>query len=266
MTTTDLNRQPSTAMARIKALLGGEITQLRRNSTQLYYTVLTPPVMLLPILSFDWIPKERVGTFAILGVTLMALIFTVYYWATTVLVTRRESRVLLRFLTGETTKTDILIGIISPAFLITIAQVVLTGGVLAYLGVLPPMPAVHLTIVGLILAIVLFGALAVLTAAWTRTSESAQMTTMPVLFITLLGTGLVIPFSVMPDKITTVLSFTPLVAIPELISLGMQGTSMLGGDVTNVHAAALQPIAVLLVWTVVMVIAAVRYMRWHPRA
>ena len=47
----------------------------------------------------------------------------------------------------------------------------------------------HLAVLGLLLGLVLMRGLAAVTAAFTRTVESAQVTTLPLLFVSLLGSG-----------------------------------------------------------------------------
>jgi len=57
---------------------------------------------------------------------------------------------------------------------------------------------------------VLCAALAALTASFTRTAESAQVTALPVVFVSMLGSGIVFPAEVLPDRLASVCELLPL--------------------------------------------------------
>jgi ABC-2 type transport system permease protein len=97
---------------------------------------------------------------------------------------------------------------------------------------------------------VLCAALAVWTAAWTRNAEAAQMTSLPVL--TLLMVGML--GRALPDDAQEYVELTPGGALDALARLSW------GAD-----ADALQASAVVVVWTCLAIWIARRSMRWEPR-
>jgi ABC-2 type transport system permease protein len=115
----------------------------------------------------------------------------------------------------------------------------------------------QLVVVGLLFGLFLSAALAALTATVTRTAESAQVTALPVLFASMLGSGIIIPLQLLPDRVADVCQFLPLSPAIRLISGGWNG-DLSGYD-------ALGAVLTALAWTVLAVFAVRRWFRWEPR-
>lgn len=94
--------------------------------------------------------------------------------------------------------------------------------------------------------------LALWTAAWTRNAEAAQMTSLPVMVLALVGQFA----DLMPDALGRIAELTPGAALMELVEVGW-----FAGD-----GAVLSPLAVLVGWAVLGCWLAARTMRWEPRS
>ncbi|GAA2331402.1 ABC transporter permease [Saccharopolyspora halophila] len=112
---------------------------------------------------------------------LMVLGFTVYFTTTAALAARREDHYLKRLRSGEASDAAILAGLLAPAVVLGLAQLVLLAVISAYLGA--PMPANVLPIaLALLLGIALCLVGGIATSGRTASSEQAQVTTMPLFF------------------------------------------------------------------------------------
>ncbi|QIJ63504.1 ABC transporter permease [Streptomyces sp. JB150] len=262
-TTTVTERRSTTTVAgRMGALARAELTLLGRSRATIVSVVLVP--LLLPFsvrAAVDEMDLKEagltVGTVLLPAAVGFSLLFAVYAALTTAYVTRREELVLKRLRTGELRDREILVGAALPASGIGIAQsVLLAVGCAALLDVGAP-SAPHLAVLGLLLGIVLCGALAAATAAFTRTAESAQVTSLPVLFVSMLGSGITVPLEVLPERVASVCELLPLTPVITLVRGGWTG-DLSGYD-------ALGAVATALAWTAVAVFAVRRWFRWEPR-
>lgn len=174
-----------------------------------------------------------------------------------VYVVRREELVLKRLRTGELRDAEILSGAALPAVLTGLLQcLLLIVGCAALLDLSAP-SAPHLAVLGLLLGLVMSAALAAATASWTRTGESAQVTPMPLMFASMLGSGMFVPLELFPDRLASVCELLPLTPVVTLVRGGWTG-DLSAGD-------ALGALAVALAWTAVAVFAVRRRFRWEPR-
>jgi ABC-2 type transport system permease protein len=109
--------------------------------------------------------------------------------------------------------------------------------------------------------------LAAASTAFTRTPESAQITTLPLVVAATALSGMFFPLDVLPETLTTVARLLPVTPITELLRLGLTGTSWDGAtvDAAGAWAAGLQPLAVLAGWLVLGALAARTWFRWAPR-
>ncbi|MEV5321964.1 ABC transporter permease [Streptomyces sp. NPDC052687] len=262
-TTTVTGRGSTTTVAgRMGALARAELTLLGRSRATIVSVVLVP--LLLPFsvrAAVDEMDLKEagltVGTVLLPAAVGFSLLFAVYAALTTAYVTRREELVLKRLRTGELRDREILVGAALPASGIGIAQsVLLAVGCAALLDVGAP-SAPHLAVLGLLLGIVLCGALAAVTAAFTRTAESAQVTSLPMLFVSMLGSGITVPLEVLPERVASVCELLPLTPVITLVRGGWTG-DLSGYD-------ALGAVATALAWTAVAVFAVRRWFRWEPR-
>ncbi|MEV5339732.1 ABC transporter permease [Streptomyces sp. NPDC052676] len=261
-TTVTGQRSTTTVAGRMGALARAELTLLGRSRATLVSVVLVP--LLLPFsvrAAVDEMDLKEagltVGTVLLPAAVGFSLLFAVYGALTTAYVTRREELVLKRLRTGELRDREILVGAALPACGIGVAQSLLLAvgcGVLLDVGA-PSAP--HLALLGLLLGIVLCGALAAVTAAFTRTAESAQVTALPMMFVSMLGSGVTVPLEVLPERLASFCELLPLTPVITLVRGGWTG-DLSGYD-------ALGAVATALAWTVLAVFAVRRWFRWEPR-
>lgn len=252
----------STAAPRVLAMGRAELILLGRNKMALYVALLLPVLMV-------WMMRRTIGDmdFGDSGMSLneasltgafgFILLFVVYQNLVSAYVARREELVLKRLRTGEASDAEILGGTALPAVAIAVAQMVvlLVAGVF-WLDLRAP-ARLDLMLIGLVFGIVLSIALAALTTAWAKTVESAQLVTTPLLLISLMGSGLIIPLETLPDVLGDVCGLLPLSPVVELVR---------GGWLGGLSAyKAVGHVATAVAWTVVAVFAVRRWFRWEPR-
>ncbi|MDX3670608.1 ABC transporter permease [Streptomyces europaeiscabiei] len=244
------------------ALARAELTLLGRSRATLFTALFVP--LLLP-LSVRTATDEMdlgeaglsVGTVMLPAAIGFSLLFAVYTALTNIYVVRREELVLKRLRTGELRDPEILVGAALPAAGIGLGQCVLLAiGCTVLLDVGAP-PAPHLAVLGVLLGVVLCVALAAVTASLSRTAESAQVTSLPLMLVSLLGSGITVPLEVLPDRVASVCELLPLSPVITLVRGGWTG------DLSAYDA--LGALATALAWTVLAVFAVQRRFRWEPR-
>ena len=109
--------------------------------------------------------------------------------------------------------------------------------------------------------------LAAASTAFTRTPESAQITTLPLVMVASVASGVVVPLASFPDQVAQAMRLTPIEPIVELARLGLVGQTWDGRavDWAGAWAAAPQPLLVLAAWIAVAAVVAPRVFRWAPR-
>ncbi|MGJ5826813.1 ABC transporter permease [Streptomyces ossamyceticus] len=252
----------TTLKGRMTALARAELTLLGRSRATLVTAVLVPLLLPLSVRSAtDQMDLDEVGlsvgTVMLPAAVGFSLLFAVYAALTNIYVVRREELVLKRLRTGELRDPEILVGAALPAVGIGFTQCVLLAIGCTVLLDLGAPPAPHLAVLGVLLGIVLCVALAAVTASFSRTAESAQVTSLPVMFVSLLGSGVTVPLEVLPDRVASVCELLPLSPVITLVRGGWTG------DLTAYEA--LGAVATALAWTVVAVFAVRRWFRWEPR-
>lgn len=252
----------TTALTRLTALGRAELTLLSRNRTAIFVALFMPAAMIMAMKStFESIDLKGTGL-TVAGAALIGGIGTVLFQAVymnmvAAYVARREELVLKRLRTGEVTDGEILAGTALPAGALALAQsaVIIVAGT-AFFGLgAPDRP--ELLVAGLLLGVVLLTALAAVTSVITRTVQTAQLTTLPLFLVSMMGSGLFVPLEIFPDRLAAVCEFLPLTGVMTLIRTGWlgasEGTDLLGAALTG------------LVWMAVAVFAVQRWFRWDPR-
>ncbi|MFH9611544.1 ABC transporter permease [Streptomyces sp. NPDC017448] len=256
---------PSKAAAsarRLTALARAELVLLLRNRSALFLALVLPVVMIFSIrASLRQIDLTGTGL-SIAGAALtggigVVLLQVVYMNLVTGYVTRREELVLKRLRTGEITDREILTATAVPSIALALVQCVLlvVAGAIAFDLAAPKRPEVFLA--GLVVGLVMMSALAAATSALTRTVQTSQLTTLPLYFVSLFGSGIFVPLDVFPDRLASALELLPLTGVVTLVQHGWLG-GVEGGDLLTAAAVA-------LAWTAFAVFAVQRWFRWDPR-
>ncbi|MFJ8189655.1 ABC transporter permease [Streptomyces sp. NPDC096094] len=256
------NATVTTPMGRMTALARAELTLLGRNKGTLFAALFVPLVLPVSVWSAS---KEMdlaeagltTGTLVLPAAVGFSLLFAVYSAVVGVFVVRREELVLKRLRTGELRDVEILSGSAMPAVLSGLVQsLLLAVGCFVLLDLSAP-SAPHLAVLGLLLGLVMCAALAAVTASFTRTGESAQVTPLPFMFVSMFGSGMFVPLEVLPDRLASLCELLPLTPVITLVRGGWTG------DLSAYEA--LGSVTTAVAWTVVAVFAVRRWFRWEPR-
>ncbi|MGW6138882.1 ABC transporter permease [Streptomyces sp. NPDC055144] len=252
----------TTAAGRMRALARAELTLIGRSRGTLFTAVSVPLVLPFSVRSsIDNMDLKgaglTVGSVLLPSAIGFSLLFAVYSALVGVYAARREELVLKRLRTGELRDAEILAGAAVPSVAIGLAQsLVLVAACTALLDVRAP-HAPYYAVLGLLLGLVMWPALAAVTASFSKSVESAQVAAMPLLLLSMLGSGTVVPLEVMPDRLASVCELLPLTPVITLVRGGWTG------DLSAYDA--LGAVATAVAWTVLAVFAVRRWFRWEPR-
>lgn len=254
-------------LRRLGSLCRAELLLLARNRTAVFSAVAMPLVLLGAVSGIETGTGE-LGRDGLLVTSLIGfvLLTAVYYNLVTTFVARREELVLKRLRVGELSDGEVLGGVASSAVVVALAQIALVVVVGTALNL--PLPVNPLLLLaGVVGGIVAFVLLAAVTSACTGTTETAQVTALPVLLVCMVGSGLVVPLEVLPEPLTRVLGLLPMSAAMDLVRLGWVGTTGAGepGSFVEVLGSGGVPAAILLGWVVCGVRVVRRGFRWEPR-
>ncbi|MFF0385033.1 ABC transporter permease [Streptomyces sp. NPDC004286] len=250
------------SLRRMRALARAELTLLGRNKGVVFTALIVP--LTLPLTARQAIGRLEleqlglnVGTVMLPAAVGFTFLFAVYASLVNAYVARREELVLKRLRTGELSDPEILTGTALPALALGLAQALLLCAGCATLLHLGPPKAPHLALLGLLTGLVTSAALAALTSTFTRSVESAQVTALPVVFASMLGSGIMVPIEAMPDRLARICEFLPLSPAVRLVRGAWTG-----------HLSAYEALgasAAALAWAAVAVVAAWHWFRWEPR-
>ncbi|MDO4260123.1 MAG: ABC transporter permease [Actinomycetaceae bacterium] len=264
---------------RVLSIGRAETLLFLRNPTIVATALLMAPVMTLglgPMLgnsfeaSTDGAIQPAYGPFLLQTLASWSLLMVVYYNLTTILVARREEGVFQRMSTGEASAWEALVGATIPSAIIVLLQIPL--GAAAIVLVTGSLSVVNffLPIIGILFGIIILSGLATWCSSWTGTVEGAQYSTMPLLVILMILSGTVIPVDIIGGPVETFVSRTPLYAVNELITLGYGAESVFIKQTQplsfiDTWGLALQPIAVLAIWTFAAIVLARSTMKFARR-
>lgn len=232
-----------------------EIRLITRNRTFLL-TALTFPVALGWAVLFMGSGPDggTAGATAALQLGVM-LSFTVFMGSTMTLASRREQLYLQRLRTSPASTASIVAGLIVPLAAVVLIQSALVLGATA-IGLSAPAQPLFL-IAAFVMGVLTCAGLGFVTATFTKTSESAQVTTTPgfgVFFV-----GLLWVIFTPTGELTWYQLAVPGGAVAELMRLGWDGAAV--ADVSVLITGVLAS----LVATAGLGMAAVRFFSWHPR-
>ncbi|MFE1314972.1 ABC transporter permease [Streptomyces sp. NPDC058755] len=247
---------------RLRALARAELALLGRNRSVVLTALVVPlalPFSVRPALDQMDLKKEGLSVGAVMMTAAIgfSFLFAVYTSLVNAYVARREELVLKRLRTGELSDAEILTGTALPAVGLGLAQALLLCAGCAVLLDTGAPKAPYLTLLGLATGLVLSAALAALTATVTRSVESGQVTALPLVLFSMIGSGIAIPTEILPDRLASVCELLPLSPAIRLVRGGWTG-QLSAYEVLGAVATA-------LAWTVVAVFAVRRWFRWEPR-
>jgi ABC-2 type transport system permease protein len=255
------------SVRRTASLTRWNMVLLSRNRLAFFYAVVFPALPLVLLLTGDR-GDVSAGASAVTTGFLVAALFTIYYNVLSQFVNRRDELVLKRMRTGEAQDAELLASIALPGAMSALLVCAILVPVAAALG--QPLPVNPLIYAALAVAMVAaFSAFAFWTAAWTRSAESAQLTSMPLILLASAG-PLTSAIPDMPDRLRDVLSLTPGAAMSDLIRVGWFGLDGPDATVTTLTfmdtwGPAVVPLLVLAAWTLLAITLARRSIRWEPR-
>ncbi len=264
--------KPSAAlspMRRTAALARAEVRLFVRNRTAML-TAVALPIGLVAMMNVSGIGEESDLPATTVTMTMMVgfvLLFVVYYNLVSAYVARREELVLKRLRVGELTDREILAGTALPSLGVACIQTVLVmAGVALVIGMEMPVN-VLLVLFGFIGGGIVFTLLAAASTPFTRNVEMAQISTMPVLVVCMMLSGMAMPLDVLPDTVADVARFLPLTPVIDLTNLGLAGIAPDGTtvDFAGSFEAAALPVAILVAWTAIGTWGLRRWFRWEPR-
>ncbi|MEU3465182.1 ABC transporter permease [Streptomyces sp. NPDC006733] len=252
----------SGSRTRLLALGRAELTLLWRNRTALYTALLLPVAMVwatrsvIPTADLEEAGLTRNAQTMSGGIGVV-LLFVVYYNLVTAYVARREELVLKRLRTGEVSDLEILAGTALPAAAVALAQCAVLVAAGAVLLDLPAPQRPELLVAGVLAGVLLLAALAAASTVFTRSVEVAQLTTLPLFMISIIGSGLFVPVELLPDRVADLCRLLPVTAVTDLVRFGWLGGAGAG--------EVLRTLGLAVAWTALAVFAVRRWFRWEPR-
>lgn len=252
----------TTAARRMKALGRAELTLLGRQKAGLVTLLLMPIILTVSSLAaVKGMDLEKhglsIGTMLLPTAVTYVLIVSIYTTLVGTYVTRREELVLKRLRTGEPGDVEILVGTSIAALSAGLVQclvLLVAGAVLLDVE----MPSnVLFVVAGILIGVVLAVVLAAATSAFTKSTEGAQLTIAPVMFLSMFGSGLFFPLEALPDTAATICELLPFSPVVELMRGGWSGNLSWSG--------ALGDVAVAAAWIVLSVFTVNKRFHWEPR-
>jgi ABC-2 type transport system permease protein len=253
---------------RVLALAAAETRLLLRNRTAVVNSLLMPLLVVGAVAATSVSNGETVSGPGLLASAVgTTLVFLTYYNLVTTFVARRETLVLQRMRTGELTDAEVLLGTAFPTLLVTLVQLVVIAVGLVVLGLWAAPVVLVLPLLAVLGGSVLVVALAAASTAFTRSVETAQITTLPMVLASCLFSGVFAPLADFSEPVAQVARFLPLTPVVELSRLGLVGQTWKGEAVDAAGAWASAPLAaaVLAGWLVAGIVAARAVFRWAPR-
>jgi len=237
-------------LARTLRLTRFNVILLSRNRLAFLYATVLPLMPLLLLFTGDRGSRD-LGESTITTLLLIVGLFPVYYNVLSQFVSRRDELVLKRMRTGEARDGELLASIALPGAVSALVVCALAVPIAVALDQrFPAQPLLYA--LAAVLAVIMFTAFAYWTAAWTRSAEAAQLTSMPIIFLSFLGSIAPQLDGVLHDLV----ALTPGAALSELVRVGWFAED----------GSGLVPLLVMAAWTAVAVALAGRSLRWEPRS
>jgi ABC-2 type transport system permease protein len=247
----------------MRHLAAAELLLLVRNRMAMFNAVLLPLLVIGLLAGAGDTGDTGATARMVTGLLGFVLLGVLYYTLVSTYVARREDLVLKRLRVGVLTDPEILIGTAGPATAVALGQVTLFVAAGAVFAGLPVPANAAVLLVGVIGGAAVFVLLAAASAAFTRTVELAQITTLPVLLVSFIGAEFALPMDALPPAVAQTLRLLPLGPTLDLVRLGWLGSP--GQDTLGVLGEAAAPVGLLAAWTVLGWLAVRRWFRWEPR-
>lgn len=185
-----------------------------------------------------------------LGLTfVMLLMLSAFLVSTTVFTARRQSLVLQRLRTSELSDNGVFAGIAAPIMVVGLVQMLVFLGFCLAIGA--PVPAQPVfVLLGLLLGVLFALVAGIATAAFSRSVEVTQITSIPVLMAGMAGLFMV---QAQDPVVSTVGMFLPFAGPGELITQGWSGST------------PLLAVGSTVAWLLVLGFIAKRHFKWEPR-
>ncbi|WP_018296964.1 ABC transporter permease [Corynebacterium lubricantis] len=257
----------SSNYSRTSSLARAETKQFFRNPTLLFTSLVFPAGFagtmygLYAAIAADF-PANFPAAVSMEIFVLLALAFVQFYSVLSMVATRRDERVLKRLRTGEATDANIILAICTPGAIVTLLSFLAFATVIGILSGSAPVNFLLLT-VAMLGGLVIASSLALVTAAYTRNAEAAQISSLPVMGLAMLSQQSI--RSMFPENIADIIALTPFAAISDLTYLGWSGLDRAG----EVHAGfvdtlseAWPAILAVIAWSVATAYWAKTTMRW----
>jgi ABC-2 type transport system permease protein len=215
------------------------------------YSVVALPIALCAMTWFQLRDMPASEWPWMLGFTyVMLLSLSVYLVSAMVFTARRQSLVLQRLRTSELTDNGVFAGIAGPILVVGLAQTVVYFAFCMVIGA--PAPAeIAPVLIGLVLGLPTALLAGIATAAFSRSVEATQITSLPLLFAAIAG-------SVMSrsgnDIVATIGSVLPMSGPSDLIGKGWEGA-----------ATPMVALGAAIAWLLILGFAAQRFFKWEPR-
>lgn len=259
-------------LARLAAL---DLALLRRSRAGLL-NVLVVPVFFAGMLLFSRDPADRVAgldpvVYTGTGDLAFFLLFAVYMNLATTYTARREDRSLMRLRSSALSEGEILGGSVLSA---GIVYLMMCGIVIVVLGTvlgagLPANPL--LLAVGMLAGLLVFALLGFMLAGVTPTAELAHWTVLPLMLVSMAGSGLVVPLEALPERVQWAAGLLPLTPVVEILRTAYLGRDFtLGGEgeaigFLRTWSVSGLPLLVLAAWAGAGILLTRRRLRWEPR-
>lgn len=268
MTTT---QQPRAQYRRspLWALATAEYLQFRRNTTLVYLGTIFPvgiPLVLFILQHHAPLGGRETSAFELFA--LIALLQVQYYSVLSLITTRRGEGVLRRLRTGEAADWQIQAAPAVPGAVLTVIGAVVVAAVVYAFGAPAPVNPLAL-VLAVFVGLVTFSLLALATSAMTKNAEAAQITSIPVMALTIAGLGSI--RTLLPDHLATIAGWTPFAAVSDLISLGTAGKLVTAGETltSSNFAGSLgefgRPVATLAIWAALALLLVRTCFKWDTR-
>ncbi|MQY02356.1 ABC transporter permease [Actinomadura macrotermitis] len=262
--------ETTTGLLRVARL---DLTLLWRNRNALFTATGLPVMFAVLLAPMRGEQAEGVDVALLQGSGYLGffLVFAVFMNLVTVFTARREDLTLKRLRGTALADGTILGGSVLLAAVLYLVQALGLLVVLAasFGGRTPADPLLMLT--GMVLGAAVFALLALALSGVTPTSEMAQLTAVPIMFLCMMGAGVMFPLQALPQAAQEAARWVPLSPVVEIVRTGYFGqdhfahgthpeVGFLGG-----WAAVARSFAVLAVWLGIGRWLAARWFRWEPR-